>query len=134
VGAKVGVVPQGEGEPWERWEERLREHVGPGPIAAARVGLCAWLREVFGNPFAPPPDPPPASDTVGAIARGAYDQWDFTGLPVLADALEEAGYRDQSPLAHLRGAGPHTRGCWALDRVLGLVEPRPRPEPADEDF
>jgi len=40
-------------------------------------------------------------------------------LPILADALEEAGCDDVDVLAHLRGPGPHARGCWALDLVLG---------------
>jgi hypothetical protein len=39
-------------------------------------------------------------------------------LVVLADALEEAGCQDWEFLAHLRGPGPHVRGCWALDLIL----------------
>ena len=40
-------------------------------------------------------------------------------LGVLSDALEEAGCTDEAILSHLRGPGPHVRGCWALDLVLG---------------
>jgi hypothetical protein len=54
------------------------------------------------------------------VARRAYDDRDFDALPVLADALEEAGCTGQDILGHLRGAGPHARGCWVLDLVLGL--------------
>src|SRR5688572_16857480 len=41
-------------------------------------------------------------------------------LSVLADALEEAGATGEL-VAHLRSPGPHVRGCWALDLVLGLA-------------
>jgi hypothetical protein len=44
---------------------------------------------------------------------------DTARLTVLADALEEAGCGDGEMLGHLRSAGPHVRGCWALDLVLG---------------
>jgi hypothetical protein len=40
-------------------------------------------------------------------------------LPVLADALEDAGCDDRALLGHLRGPGPHVGGCWALDLILG---------------
>jgi hypothetical protein len=48
-----------------------------------------------------------------------YDSRDFSDMPVLADALEDAGCGDADILGHLRGPGPHTRGCWPLDRILG---------------
>lgn len=59
------------------------------------------------------------TSTVLAVARGAYDDRAFDRLPVLADALEDAGCDSEPLLAHLRGPGPHVRGCWALDAVLG---------------
>jgi len=40
-------------------------------------------------------------------------------LAVLADALEEAGCADAELLGHLRGPGPHVRGCWVVDLLLG---------------
>jgi hypothetical protein len=61
-----------------------------------------------------------------ALARVAYDERDPARglldpqrLLVLADALEEAGCTDQAILDHLRGPGPHVRGCWVLDMLLG---------------
>jgi len=45
--------------------------------------------------------------------------FDASRLPVLADALEEAGCTDQTILDHLRGPGPHGRGCWVIDLLLG---------------
>jgi hypothetical protein len=53
------------------------------------------------------------------IAREIYDRRRFEELPVLADALEEAGCDERALLDHCRGGGPHVRGCWALDLVLG---------------
>jgi hypothetical protein len=58
---------------------------------------------------------------VGKMATGIYDERDFSPerMGVLADALEEAGATDAELLGHLRGPGPHCRGCFALDAVLG---------------
>jgi hypothetical protein len=60
------------------------------------------------------------------VARECYDRrgdgglFGPAGLAILADALEiEAGCADAGLLAHLRGAGPHVRGCFALDAILG---------------
>jgi hypothetical protein len=53
------------------------------------------------------------------LAEGIYEQRRFQDLPILADALEEAGYADAALLEHLRGPGPHVRGCWVVDLILG---------------
>jgi PTS system fructose-specific IIA component/PTS system nitrogen regulatory IIA component len=60
------------------------------------------------------------SGAVGRIAEGIYQAGTFAELPVLADALEDAGCIDRELLAHLRGPGPHVRGCWALDLSRGI--------------
>ena len=87
---------------------------------------CALLRDLV-NPFRPvTPEPAWSTPQVVALAQAAYEQrelpagtLDTTRLAVLADALEEAGC-DQADLpAHLRGPGPHVRGCWAVDLLLG---------------
>jgi len=81
------------------------------------------LRDVFGNPFRPVAVDPDwlawQGGTVAKLAQGIYDASHFAGLPVLADALEEAGCADEQVLGHLRGGGPHVRGCWVLDLLLG---------------
>lgn len=56
---------------------------------------------------------------VPKLARAIYGERAFDRLPLLADALEDAGCADVDLLGHLRGAGPHVRGCWAVDLVLG---------------
>jgi hypothetical protein len=57
--------------------------------------------------------------TVPAIARHIYEDRAFHDLPILADALEDAGCGDGDILAHCRCAEPHGRGCWVVDLILG---------------
>ena len=85
--------------------------------SAAQVEL---LRDLVGNPFRPVvPDPAWLTSDVVALARGIYDERAFDRMPILADALEDAGCADEQVLGHCRGPGPHVRGCWAVDLVLG---------------
>jgi len=81
------------------------------------------LRDVFGNPFRPTPVDPAwlswRDGTVAKLARAFYAEGRFGDLPVLGDALEEAGCDDPALLAHCRGPGPHSRGCWVVDLLLG---------------
>jgi hypothetical protein len=58
--------------------------------------------------------------TVGKLARAIYDGRDFAQMPILGDALEEAGCADARLLEHCRGNANHVRGCWLLDQLLGL--------------
>jgi len=89
--------------------------------AQARLFRC-----VFGNPFRPVAlDPRWLTREVTALARAAYDErtlpagtLDPLRLAVFADALEEAGCTE-TVVAHLREPGPHVRGCWAVDLLLG---------------
>jgi len=77
---------------------------------------CGLIRCVFGNPYRPVAfDPTWLTSTVVAVARGIYDDHAFDRMPLLADALQDAGCEDGAILMHCRGGGPHTRGCWALD-------------------
>ena len=59
------------------------------------------------------------TSTVTAIARGVYEERAFGRLPILADALQDAGCDNADLLDHCRGPGPHARGCWAVDLLLG---------------
>jgi len=98
--------------------------------AVARSGLrtqeqeeqsqLVLLRDIFGNPFQPVEfDPSWSTEAVVDLARGMYESRDFGPMPVLADALEDAGCADAEVLGHCRGPGPHVRGCWVVDLVLG---------------
>jgi hypothetical protein len=57
--------------------------------------------------------------TVVKLAHSIYDNRRFEDMPVLGDALEEAGCDNREILAHCRGGSPHARGCWVLDMLLG---------------
>jgi hypothetical protein len=86
-------------------------------------------RDLFGNPFRPQAAADPAwlewdGGAVRRLAQAVYDERAFDDLPVLADALEEAGCEEGDLLAHLRGPGPHVLGCWALDLLLAKGRPR----------
>jgi hypothetical protein len=84
---------------------------------------CGLLREIFGDRgLLKPIEPALLAWNDGAIprlARAIYDERAFDRLPILADALEEAGCTDADILSHCRGPGPHVRGCWVVDLILG---------------
>jgi hypothetical protein len=87
--------------------------------APERAGQTAILRDIFGNPFRPVAfDPAWRGDTVVSLAKGMYDSRDFSAMPVLADALQDAGCDSNDILDHCRGQAPHVRGCWVVDLVL----------------
>jgi hypothetical protein len=100
---------------------------GDGSLRARRPVVASLLRCVFGNPFRPAAlDPAWLTVSVTALARAAYDErhlpsghLDQQRLAVLADAVEEADCSDDEILVHLRGPGPHVRGCFAVDLLLG---------------
>jgi hypothetical protein len=81
------------------------------------------LSDVFGNPFRPLMVERSwlrwNDGTVPRIAQGIYEGRAFDRLPILADALLDAGCDGEELLAHCRSAGPHVRGCWAIDLLLG---------------
>jgi hypothetical protein len=81
---------------------------------------CRLLRCIVGNPFRPASlDPSRRTSTVIALAQGIYDERAFDRLPILADALQDAGCDNDDILNHCRDTGPHARGCWVVDLVLG---------------
>lgn len=60
------------------------------------------------------------TDTVRTLARGIYEQKAFERMPILADALQDAGCENEDVLNHCRDtACEHVRGCWVLDLLLG---------------
>jgi len=64
-------------------------------------------------------DPAWLTSTVVSLAEGIYAERAFDRLPILADALQDAGCENTDVLDHCRGPGPHVRGCWVVDLVLG---------------
>jgi hypothetical protein len=79
------------------------------------------MREIFGHPFPPAAfNPTWRTLDVRLLANGIYTDRVFDRMPVLADALQEAGCDSDDLLSHLRDPhATHVRGCWALDLVLG---------------
>jgi hypothetical protein len=81
--------------------------------------ICQWLRDLFGNPFRPVTvEAAWLTSTVVSLARGIYDKRAFDLMPILGDALEEAGCTNEGILKHCRAGAEHIRGCWVIDRVL----------------
>jgi hypothetical protein len=110
----------GEGDHGDNFEPAL---------TGVRVEQCRLVREVVGDPLQPAEVHPSWLAWNGGIVRSlavsAYEDRPFPGghlnparLAILADALEEAGCTDAAVLGHLRGPGPHARGCWVLDKLL----------------
>jgi hypothetical protein len=131
---------------WRRvtWVMQMRELAergsGPGSPDSSTIMREVWeaelsrqaalVRDVFGNPFRPVSADPAwltwNGGTIPRLAEAIYDErhlpegtLDFERLSVLADALEEGGCTDADILNHCRGPGPHVRGCWVIDLLLG---------------
>jgi len=90
-------------------------------VAEEKSAQAALLRCIVG-PISFHPvtlEPTWRTTAVVQLARSLYEERRFEDMPVLADALEEAGCQDAAALGHCRGPGPHVRGCWLLDLLLG---------------
>ena len=100
-------APSGKGKKW----------------ATIRARQTDLIRDIFGNPFRSTPVNPSWLKWNGGVVRkmaeAIYEERRFAELPILADALEDAGCSDSDLLSHCRGAGPHVRGCWVVDLILG---------------
>ena len=104
--------------PW--WTITALTRAEGGSPKAEAVAICELLRDIFGNPFRPVAfDPAWQNSTAVGLAASMYESRDFSAMPILADALEDAGCDHPDILAHGRGSGPHVRGCWVVDLVLG---------------
>jgi hypothetical protein len=89
-------------------------------LAAKLAEQATWVRDIFGNPFRPVKFHKKwRTDTAASLARQMYESREFSAMPILADALQDAGCDNEEVLSHCRGAGPHVRGCWVVDLVLG---------------
>jgi hypothetical protein len=106
----------------------VAERTARATESAAQANL---LRDIVGDPFRPLPPIEPSlltwnSNLVRTLAQAAYDnrllpsgELDPARLAVLADALTDAGCTETELLEHLRGEGPHLRGCYGVDLLLG---------------
>ncbi len=106
---------------WEAVAETIRAAEGVAWGEAARPRHVALLRDIFGNPFRPVTFSPSwRTDTAVSLARGMYESRDFSAMPILADALQDAGCDNDDVPNHCRDPKQfHVRGCWVVDLVLG---------------
>src|SRR5262249_22815312 len=97
-----------------------RGSLDPETYAAEQRAQCDFIRDMVPNPFRPVSFSPECrTSTAIALARQMYESRDFSAMPILADALQDAGCESADILGHCRGPGPHVRGCWVVDLVLG---------------
>lgn len=105
------------------WDNFLLEYPWvTGTQAEWRGRLVRALEPAFAaDPGLDPATERPAwvSADVLALARGIAEGGAFARLPILADALDEAGCDEPDVVAHCRAAGPHGGACWVIDRILG---------------
>lgn len=108
--------------PGRHWSESQAEghEVADKGWRKEAIAIATLFRDIFGNPFRPVTFSPEwRTDTALSLARQMYDSREFGAIPILADALQDAGCEDEQILSHCRGDGPHVRGCWVCDLVLG---------------
>jgi hypothetical protein len=96
---------------------------GRAAITAEKVAQTILLRDLFGNPFRSVPVEDSwlewREGTVVELAQVIYDECAFDRLPILADALEDAGCTEEDIPNHCRQHVEHVRGCWVVDLLLG---------------
>src|SRR5947209_711577 len=91
-----------------------------GLADSAKRGQVLLLRDIIGNPFRPLAiDPAWLTPAVVSMAREVYDEPAFGSPEILAESLSDIGCVDESILGHCRSPGPHVRGCWVVDAILG---------------
>ena len=103
---------------------RARDERGDAAFQSRRIkemlAQAVLLRDIIGNPFQPmTADPSWLTPKTSTLARAIYTRRRFQDTPDLASALEDAGCMTREILDHCRGPGPHVRGCWVVDLVLG---------------
>jgi hypothetical protein len=98
---------------------RLRTPVDWPAVAEAEWSVqAALLRDIVGPLRAVPFEPGWKTEMIVQFAQTIYENRDFGALPILADALEDAGCVNSAILDHCRQGGEHTRGCWVIDSLL----------------
>lgn len=111
---EAALGPNANERPGSEWKQFQAKH---------RKTVSYFLRDIFGNPFRTFSVEARWLEWNGRIvprlAQAIYDEYAFDRLPILADALEEAGCTDLDVLNHCRQPAEHVRGCWVVDLLLG---------------
>jgi hypothetical protein len=110
-----------------RAAERTARSVASYEESAQKQNAIAFqiksLYCVFGNPFRPIAFDPTWLEwnhgSARKLAQAIYDDRAFDQLPILTETLEHAGCDNADILSHCRSEGPHVRGCWVVDLILG---------------
>jgi len=104
-------------------KKSLNSKTRSAALDAEIATACGLIRDVVGNPFRSLPVIDSwllwNDGTIPKIAQAIYDERAFDRMPILADALEDAGCDDADILRHCREPGEHVRGCWVVDLLLG---------------
>ncbi len=97
----------------------ITAHQATGTLET-RGAQPGFLHDLFGPlPFRPVPfDSAWGTSTVIALAHGIYAERAFDRMPILADALQDAGCDNDDILNHCRTPGVHVHGCWVVDLVF----------------
>ena len=122
-----GMLAIGEDYPSEDWGRLAMDCLqcnlrDPAGIIRDTYGglIAAVCHDLLPNPFVPVAWKPEwHTSTVRDMATHIYEARDFSAMPILGDALMDAGCDHQRINEHCRSGKPHTRGCWALDAILG---------------
>jgi hypothetical protein len=124
VTSKTGMVGIGWAAVNAVGEQPYARFFAPYVIKYGKQGgeknlVARWLIDIFGNPYRPITlNPSWLTSTVLSLATGIYDEKAFDRMPILADALQDAGCDNAEILNHCRQPGEHVRGCWAVDLLL----------------
>jgi hypothetical protein len=104
------------------WTRTAEAAANAGADLEAELAFQAdLLRDLFGNPFIPVTfDTGWRTSAVLDLAASIHGTGDYAAMPILADALQEAGCEDWEVLSHCRLAPVHARGCWVVDAIRGL--------------
>jgi hypothetical protein len=122
--ARTAAESHSNSSRWEKANPRLSKTEQEQEQRTQQSRLAVqreMLRDIFGNPFRPVAFSPEwRTDTAIALARTMYESREFSAMPILADALQDAGCDNTDILAHCRDPKQvHVRGCWVVDLVLG---------------
>jgi hypothetical protein len=118
--AEAAYIPDEYGSDYHLSLLSYNAFYAAGETSSEYATQCQLLRDIFGNPFRPVAfDPAWRTSTAVALAEQMYASRDFGAMPILADALQDAGCDNADVLGHCRAPGEHVRGCWVVDLVLG---------------
>ena len=103
------------------FDDEAEAALGAAVVTRFQILFPQLLRDIFGNPFRSVAfSSERRTDTAITLASQMYESREFSAMPILADALQDAGCTNEDILSHCRDPKQvHVRGCWVVDLVLG---------------